>query len=332
MRAVRTARRSPRPPPDHTTTTRRTRSARPRRQPPTPSLVPVLPQPLRRAVTGRGCPNFYRQGAARPRQGAFAHRRPTSQKGWRCPAVMFECKRCGLPAPAQAPGHGRPRLFCSRECSIASRQVGKRFATCEDCTSSFPVGRRGPAPARCPACKSGQPQRRLTCSTCFAPFVASRKDQRYCSRRCREVQRLKGGCAEVDKPCTHCGVRMVAVHPLRQFCSAHCRTEACEARLSPAERTARWERRRARWQRRRASRQGASVGPAFTVRDVVARDGWQCSLCGGGIDQELRHPHPMSLSLDHVMPLSRGGEHSLANAAAAHLVCNVAKGNRLAVA
>jgi hypothetical protein len=41
----------------------------------------------------------------------------------------------------------------------------------------------------------------------------------------------------------------------------------------------------------------------------------------------LRHPDRMSVSLDHVVPLSRGGSHSWENVRCAHLSCNVAKGS-----
>jgi 5-methylcytosine-specific restriction endonuclease McrA len=48
-----------------------------------------------------------------------------------------------------------------------------------------------------------------------------------------------------------------------------------------------------------------------------------CWLCSERIDLTLRWPHRLSWSLDHVIPLARGG--SLldpANARPAHLACN----------
>lgn len=52
-----------------------------------------------------------------------------------------------------------------------------------------------------------------------------------------------------------------------------------------------------------------------------------CSLCG--LQFEGTYPNPLSPSLDHTKPLSKGGEHSYANTTAAHLRCNVSKGARL---
>jgi hypothetical protein len=62
--------------------------------------------------------------------------------------------------------------------------------------------------------------------------------------------------------------------------------------------------------------------------EVFARDGWFCLLCVTPVDPALRWPHLMSASLDHVVPMSRGGDHSYLNVQTAHLSCNIAKGNR----
>jgi 5-methylcytosine-specific restriction endonuclease McrA len=76
--------------------------------------------------------------------------------------------------------------------------------------------------------------------------------------------------------------------------------------------------------RRRARKRGATVED-FTVADVIERDGYVCGLCSDLICPDLRWPHPLSLSVDHVVPLSRGGAHSLANTQPAHLRCNLEK-------
>lgn len=57
--------------------------------------------------------------------------------------------------------------------------------------------------------------------------------------------------------------------------------------------------------------------------------GLPCARCGHNIDPTLDARHPMSFTLDHITPLSRGG--SLldpANARPMHRRCNSARGNR----
>lgn len=86
------------------------------------------------------------------------------------------------------------------------------------------------------------------------------------------------------------------------------------------------ERRRANWRKRYALTRGASDAEAFDYRAVYERDGWVCGICTEPVDREASWPDPLSASLDHVMPVSRGGTHSPDNAQCAHLICNVRKG------
>lgn len=61
------------------------------------------------------------------------------------------------------------------------------------------------------------------------------------------------------------------------------------------------------------------------VEKVFERDAFTCQLCRHPLDAGFRHPHPFSPSLDHVIPLSRGGSHMESNVQAAHLICNIIK-------
>ena len=57
--------------------------------------------------------------------------------------------------------------------------------------------------------------------------------------------------------------------------------------------------------------------------------GLPCWLCGHNIDTSLDPRHPLSWTLDHEQPLSRGGNLlDPANARPAHRRCNSSKGNR----
>lgn len=67
----------------------------------------------------------------------------------------------------------------------------------------------------------------------------------------------------------------------------------------------------------------------FQHREVFERDGWVCGLCQQPVDESLSYPDPMSVSLDHVIPLAHGGDHTKANTQCAHLDCNVTKRDRI---
>lgn len=86
---------------------------------------------------------------------------------------------------------------------------------------------------------------------------------------------------------------------------------------------------------RRRRRWGGSKVARLRVA-VVRRWGWVCWLSGPGYCQDPRiEPglpprHPLSLSLDHVLPASRGGSDDLANLRPAHLRCNQRRSAKLA--
>ena len=62
--------------------------------------------------------------------------------------------------------------------------------------------------------------------------------------------------------------------------------------------------------------------------EVFERDGWLCGICCKPVDRTLLYPDRRSASLDHVIPLSRGGSHALGNVQCSHLDCNRQKGYR----
>lgn len=79
----------------------------------------------------------------------------------------------------------------------------------------------------------------------------------------------------------------------------------------------------------RNHRRRARIRAAF-VEDVRLsvlreRDGDSCCICRAQIDFSLKDRHPMMVSLEHLVPLSRGGKHSYANTALSHLSCNRSK-------
>lgn len=83
--------------------------------------------------------------------------------------------------------------------------------------------------------------------------------------------------------------------------------------------------------RRRMRMEQAATGETFAPLDVHTRDDWVCQLCQRAIDPEVVWPDPMSASVDHIVPLSKGGTHSMINVQSAHLRCNSSKGDRLII-
>lgn len=55
-----------------------------------------------------------------------------------------------------------------------------------------------------------------------------------------------------------------------------------------------------------------------------------CGICGRPVDKSLKYPDPGSATIDHIIPVDRGGHPSdMANLQLAHLRCNRLKSDKL---
>lgn len=58
-----------------------------------------------------------------------------------------------------------------------------------------------------------------------------------------------------------------------------------------------------------------------------------CGICGQPVDFSLKYPHPMSATVDHIIPVSKGGHPSdIDNMQLAHFSCNRQKSDKMSVA
>ena len=65
----------------------------------------------------------------------------------------------------------------------------------------------------------------------------------------------------------------------------------------------------------------------------VIMAGEVCGICGRPVDKSLKYPDPMAPSVDHIIPISRGGHPSdIDNLQLTHWCCNHAKSDRLTAA
>lgn len=156
------------------------------------------------------------------------------------------------------------------------------------------------------------------CAKRFTPELTSA--QKFCSVTCKNSAHRDSS----KKSCSELGCD----RPLRAkgMCSMHWKRAGRAAGLI---RNEPWdERRKANYQKRRAQKLNL---PADAVRtlDVYERDEWVCGLCSLPVDRELAYPDPSSASLDHILPLSKGGHHVFENVQLGHLSCNVRKGARV---
>lgn len=91
-----------------------------------------------------------------------------------------------------------------------------------------------------------------------------------------------------------------------------------------------WNDRRRNNHYRRKARLGGGTWADVKLSDVIAHGGLVCGICAEPVDMDVKWPDPFSPSLDHIVPLSRGGSHVLENCQLAHLRCNISKGATVA--
>jgi len=221
------------------------------------------------------------------------------------------CAGCGAALPPLR-NRGNPRKWCSEKCRVKAshlrdkqqgvdrrvRRCTIHVSTCEVCGHLWSGRKRGRAPRTCSR-------------TCALEWNARAQRKRYAADPESEKVRIA----------------------------------SFRLSMSDEQREAERERQRA-WVARHGGR--ATVGAAadhmrrarkagayaerFSPAEIYERDGWICGICDVEIDRELKYPDPMSVSLDHVTPLSLGGPHTRANTRPAHLECNVRRGNRVDLA
>jgi 5-methylcytosine-specific restriction endonuclease McrA len=110
-------------------------------------------------------------------------------------------------------------------------------------------------------------------------------------------------------------------------CSAEC--QALWKKTNPAA----IENKRMAEDRRRARKRDAFVAPVWRKK-VFAADAYRCYLCNRKCKEQfiyLRNsqvPHPLSPTLDHVIPLAKGGTHEPGNCRTACFKCNTEKSDR----
>lgn len=81
--------------------------------------------------------------------------------------------------------------------------------------------------------------------------------------------------------------------------------------------------------RRRAKIAAVTTEPVSRIA-ILKRDKWKCQLCGCRTPQRLLGTHePNAPTLDHIIPLAKGGGHSPDNLQCACWTCNTSKRDRI---
>lgn len=121
-----------------------------------------------------------------------------------------------------------------------------------------------------------------------------------------------------ERQCAYCGKTFVGRDNRAKFCCEKCQRES-NHKIHDAE--------------RRSRLKSSIIDTDINLQKLIERDKSICYLCGKPIDLNdykivngRKKPLKMYPTIDHVIPLIKGGSHSWDNVKLAHLHCNASKG------
>jgi 5-methylcytosine-specific restriction endonuclease McrA len=248
------------------------------------------------------------------------------------------CQECGAPfAPSR---FAKRHDYCSDRCSAAAYLKSAPEQSCLYCVRPFRTRDKRGLGYCSKSCAVKAKRIGASCSligqscdlvwkTCKCGSRFCKKGAKYCSVTCRRdadasYMRRYTRAKEIAKgttfvTCRECGT----VASARDTTGERWRSRSVYCSTPCMRRSVRREGKA----RRRQRKAGAGYQVVYRRR-VYERDGWVCKLCGYPVPPDQSVPHPLAPTLDHIVPLSAGGEHSYRNVQLAHFRCNTLRGDR----
>ncbi|MFF0822395.1 HNH endonuclease [Micromonospora haikouensis] len=244
--------------------------------------------------------------------------------------TIKNCAACSAQFDDESPS--RNRRFCSERCRRRSKERRHRgkpeadkptLAACPVCATSLEGRHHGTVYCTDACYQRGRNRQRLglpvadppmrACARCGSPVIRQHWNQsRFCSRRCGSLWHLHAryyaARPKVERPCLVCGVVFVTAATNKIYCS-----KRCAGRNRSPEVVYRYV------HARRVRLQEAEVlpVPAKVLRRLRAGS---CTYC----------PQPAE-TIDHLVPLNRGGRHAEGNLVPACRSCNSSKGDKFLI-
>lgn len=178
---------------------------------------------------------------------------------------------------------------------------------------------------------------KIKCKTCGNVVIRNgtsiRKNKCRCEK-CKEILRLEKECERTRsffigeyKECECCGKKYFTQYKTTLYCSDACKRKA-KVRRKERDPEYRKAKKKYKTQSRyiaRAKKYGCQYEYGITIKSVYKRDDGICKICGKPCDindKTYGDFGPFYPSVDHIIPLSKGGSHTWDNVQLAHVSCN----------
>jgi hypothetical protein len=244
---------------------------------------------------------------------------------------LFVCRNCGCEYVPQAE-RGPKSEFCSQGCRAWHRsglkpdKDGLLHLECGHCGKRFETKHKRKYCCRSCQESAGRFRENKICAVCSKEFTAKTKGAKTCSPVCS--QRMRSIRDRRRFTCTNCDKQFYrkSGNSAGLFCSRICffswkkKSNGKPVRY-PLPIT------NGSTHRRRAKRFGVAH-ESVKASSIFERDQWVCKLCGCEVDRYAIAPQPNAPTIDHIIPISRGGPHVPSNLQCAHWRCNLRKGSK----
>jgi 5-methylcytosine-specific restriction endonuclease McrA len=167
------------------------------------------------------------------------------------------------------------------------------------------------------------------CANCQATFQSSVSNRNYCSKNCRVIANKNRAASKTAsyykelypdglkrKICEWCGEELIV--PAQKTLASRRYHPECSK-----------EAERARYRIKTTKRRTKSKPSRLSADNLIREYGANCHICNEPIDLELPRTSRMGLTVDHVIPLSKGGSDELDNLRPAHWICNNRKSDKI---
>ena len=209
---------------------------------------------------------------------------------------MTKCTECKIEIVDNP--RGRRRKTCSRKCRDARKhRLYKEnrdplFRDCIQCSKTFEVS-----------------QNRMVCST------ECREERNRVFRRNHYAKVIANRPQMIEKECSFCNKPLLAPASKPGYVTH----DECQAERQKL-------RNRSKYLKRKEMKESRL---SATFLNIGERDNWTCYICEEVVNTNLPRTSRMGGTVDHVVPISRGGDDSLENLRLAHWICNIRKSDSL---
>jgi len=254
--------------------------------------------------------------------------------------TLLRCKWCGREWERRPTGRDRRVAYCSklcklqhwnarqprRDCVVCGVSVSAKAKYCDACRLIARSASNKAINQRLQKAHKAPKLHRLSCQECSGLFTVVKNTRKYCSRQCsikgqgKALRRALSERAVIGLDCRICGERFSSKrHTKKSLCK---RCTKREYRNSGG-------RSKGESHTQRARRNCVQAENISRIA-VFKRDGWRCGICGVDTPRSLLKDcsHTYSPTLDHVVPLSKGGSHTVDNVQCLCRGCNSRKGDR----